>query len=61
MTYTTRTDDMPTEEGLRELVEAAREAGEDEIVLEARPDAGDAWHRIGFTEVATELDHRGES
>jgi hypothetical protein len=55
VTYTTRTDDMPTEEGLRELVEAAREAGEDEIVLEARPDAGDAWHRLGFTEVARVL------
>jgi hypothetical protein len=46
---------MPTEETLRELVEAAREAGEGEIVLEATPEAGDAWHRLGFTEVARTL------
>jgi hypothetical protein len=52
MTFATRRDDMPTEETLRELVDAAREAGEGEIVLEANPEAGDAWHRLGFTEVA---------
>jgi hypothetical protein len=51
VTYTTRRDDMPTEETLRELVDAAREAGEGEIALEASPEAGDAWHRLGFTEV----------
>jgi hypothetical protein len=55
MTFATRRDDMPTEETLRELVDAAREAGEGEIVLEANPEAGDAWHRLGFTEVARTL------
>ena len=55
MTYSTRRDDMPTEEALRELVEAAREAGEDEIVLEATPEAGGDWHRAGFTEVSRSL------
>jgi hypothetical protein len=49
MTYATRREDMPTEEALRKLVDAAREAGEGEIVLEASPEAGDAWHRLGFT------------
>ena len=46
---------MPTEETLRELVDAARDAGEGDIVLEANPEAGDAWHRLGFTEVARTL------
>lgn len=55
MTYTTRRDDLPTEEALRELVEAAKAAGEPEIVLEADPEAGDAWHRLGFTEVSRTL------
>ncbi len=55
MTYATKRDDMPTEEALRELVDTARAAGEGEIVLEATPEAGDAWHRLGFTEVARTL------
>lgn len=55
MTYATQRDDMPTEETLRELVDAARDAGEGEIVLEANPEAGDAWHRLGFTEVSRKL------
>jgi hypothetical protein len=55
MTYATRRDDMPTEETLRELVDAARDAGEAEIVLEAAPEAGDAWHRLGFSEVSRTL------
>jgi hypothetical protein len=52
VTYSTRRDDVPTEEVLRELVTAAREAGEDEIVLEASPEVGGAWHRAGFAEVS---------
>jgi hypothetical protein len=55
MTYSTKRDDMPTEETLRELVDSAREAGEVEIELEASPEAGDAWHRLGFTEVSRKL------
>jgi hypothetical protein len=46
---------MPTEETLRELVQAARAAGEEEIVLEASPEVGGAWHRAGFTEVSRTL------
>jgi hypothetical protein len=46
---------MPTEEALRELVDAARAAGEDEIVLETSPDVGGAWHRAGFTEASRTL------
>lgn len=55
MTYSTHRDDMPTEEALRELVEAARAAGDDEIVLEASPEVGGAWHRAGFAEVSRTL------
>lgn len=55
MTYTTRREDLPTEEALRQLVEAAKAAGEPEILLEADPEAGDAWHRLGFTEVSRKL------
>jgi hypothetical protein len=46
---------MPTEEALRELVEAARSAGEEEVVLEASPEVGGAWHRAGFAEVSRTL------
>ena len=55
MTYATQRDDMPTEEALRELVDSARAAGEQEIELDSSPEAGDAWHRLGFTEVSRRL------
>ena len=40
-----------TEDGLRKLVAAAKEAGEDHIVVETSHDSGDAWIRAGFSEV----------
>lgn len=55
MTYETRQDGLPTEELLAELVEAARERGESEIQVETTHEAGDAWIRSGFTEVARTL------
>jgi hypothetical protein len=55
VTYSTRRDNTPTDEVLRELVDAARAAGEDEIVLEASPEVGGAWHRVGFAELSRTL------
>jgi hypothetical protein len=55
LTYETREDGLPTEDLLGELVEAARERGESEIQIETTHEAGDAWIRSGFTEVARTL------
>jgi hypothetical protein len=55
LTYETSQDGLPTEELLGELVEAARERGESEIQVETTHEAGDAWIRSGFTEVARTL------
>lgn len=55
MTYRTRREGLPTDEVLRELVEEARAAGEDEIVVETTPEAGGGWHRSGFLEVSRTL------
>jgi len=52
VTYEARQEDLPTEELLGELVRAARERGESEIQVETTHEAGDAWIRAGFTEVA---------
>jgi hypothetical protein len=51
MPYEAQSEGPPTEDGLRELVKAAKEAGEDHILLETTHDAGDAWIRAGFSEV----------
>jgi hypothetical protein len=42
----------PTEETVRSLVESARGDGADEVIVETTHEAGDAWIRAGFTEVA---------
>jgi hypothetical protein len=55
LTYEVRKDALPTEELLGELVQAAREHGESEIQVETTHEAGDAWIRAGFTEVARTL------
>jgi hypothetical protein len=47
-----RIDEVPTEETLRRLLEAARESGDEEVVVETSHDAGEAWVRAGFTEEA---------
>ena len=55
LTYEVRRDGLPTQELLEELVEAARKRGESEIQVETTHEAGDAWIRAGFTEVARTL------
>jgi hypothetical protein len=55
MTYRARVDGPPTEEGLRALVAAARAEGAEEVVVETTHEAGDAWIRAGFSELARVL------
>ena len=55
MSYRARLEGAPTEESLRDLVVRAREDGAEEIVLETTHDAGEAWIRAGFREVARVL------
>jgi hypothetical protein len=55
MAYRARIDAAPTEDGLRELVEQARAAGEEHLAVETSHDAGDAWIRAGFSEVTRVL------
>jgi hypothetical protein len=45
-------DEAPNEDVLRRLVEGARAAGDDRIVVEARSDAAPEWQRAGFREEA---------
>ena len=47
---------VPTEELLRELVARAREEGADRIAVETTHEAGDAWIRAGFRELARVLE-----
>ena len=51
MPFRIRIEEPPNEERLRELVEHARAAGEDDIEIETSHEAGDAWIRAGFTEL----------
>jgi hypothetical protein len=55
MPYETRIEAQPTEEELRRLVAAAKEAGEDHLLVQTTHDAGDAWIRAGFSEVTRVL------
>jgi hypothetical protein len=55
MAYRVRVDEGPTEGALRSLAEAVRAAGEREVVLETTHEAGEAWIRAGFSEVARVL------
>jgi hypothetical protein len=55
VTHWTRREALPTDEILRELVEEARAAGETEILVETTHEAGEAWLRAGFAEVARTL------
>ena len=56
MTFETRVEGVPTEEVLRELVARAREQGEERIRVETSHEAGDAWIRAGFAELARVLE-----
>lgn len=55
MSHWSRRETIPTEEVLRELAEEARAAGESEIVVETTHEAGEAWIRAGFAELARTL------
>ena len=55
MTYRTRLEEAPTEQTLRDLVVGARKEGVHEVVVETTHEAGDAWIRAGFSEVARVL------
>jgi hypothetical protein len=46
---------VPNEDELRRLVDEARAAGADEVVVETTHAAGEAWIRAGFTEIARVL------
>ncbi len=52
MTFRVRIEGVPTEDVLREIIEAAREAGADEVVVETPYEAGEDWVRVGFSEQA---------
>lgn len=52
MTFRAKAEGPPTEETLAGLIAAAHEQGETEILLETTHEAGDAWIRAGFSELA---------
>lgn len=52
MSFRVRIEGVPTEEVLREIIEAARKAGADEVVVETTHEAGEDWVRAGFSEQA---------
>lgn len=55
MAYEAQVEGVPSEEVLRRLIEDARAAGADRIEIETTHEAGDAWIRAGFTELARVL------
>ena len=55
MRHRERLDGPPSEEILRGLVARANEEGAVEVVVETSHEAGDAWMRAGFTEIARVL------
>ncbi len=55
MAYEAKVEGVPTEEVLRRLIEEARAAGADQVEIETSHEAGDAWIRAGFTELARVL------
>jgi hypothetical protein len=56
MAYEAHVEGVPTEEVLRRLIEEARAAGADRVEIETSHEAGDAWIRAGFTELARVLE-----
>lgn len=55
MSHRARIEGLPNEETLRGLIEAARAEGAQEIVVETTHEAGEAWIRAGFRELARTL------
>jgi hypothetical protein len=51
-----RVEGLPTEDELRRLVEEARARGDTTIMVETTHEAGDAWIRAGFSELARVLE-----
>lgn len=51
-----RFEELPSEETLRRLVEAAKAAGFDRVVVEAGREVADGWARAGFVESARILE-----
>ena len=47
-----RSDEVPTEDVLKQLLEEARGRGADTVEVDTSHDVGDAWARAGFTEQA---------
>jgi hypothetical protein len=56
VTFEARVEGVPTEEVLRDLVDRAREQGEERIQVETSHEAGEAWIRAGFAELARVLE-----
>jgi hypothetical protein len=56
MKFDAKIEGLPTEEVLRDLVSRARAEGADRVVVETTHDAGDAWIRAGFAELARVLE-----
>jgi hypothetical protein len=56
MAYEAKVEGVPNEEVLAGLIEEARAAGADRIEIETSHEAGDAWIRAGFTELARVLE-----
>jgi hypothetical protein len=55
MIHRAQIEGVPSEELLRRLLDAARELGADEIVVETSHEAGEGWVRAGFNEVSRVL------
>lgn len=55
MAYRVKIEDVPSEELLGRLLDEARAAGADEIVVETSHESGDGWIRAGFTETSRVL------
>ena len=56
MAYEAKVEGVPNEEVLGRLIEEARAAGADRVEIETSHEAGDAWIRAGFTELARVLE-----
>jgi hypothetical protein len=56
MAYEAEVEGVPNEEVLERLIDEARAAGEERVRLRTSHEAGDAWIRAGFTELARLLE-----
>lgn len=56
MAYEAEVEGVPNEDVLRRLIEEAHAAGDEQVRLRTSHEAGDAWIRAGFTELARVLE-----